>query len=121
MVLIRRLVAAAIFAATLIAGWMFASRNGALVDVDVLVAQVPQVKLWLVLVVAFGAGAIVAGTIGMLSLTRARMVSRRYRKTVAGLQSEVHELRNLPLAAVEPGSRPEAALAEAVESTGTGS
>ena len=99
MVLIRRLVAAAIFAATLIAGWIFASRNGALVDVDVLVAHVPEVKLWLVLVVAFATGLLVSGAIGMFSLARARMVSRRYRKMVAGLQSEVHELRNLPLAA----------------------
>jgi hypothetical protein len=118
-VLIRRLVAAALFAATLIAGWMFASRNGALVDVDVLVVQVPEVRLWLVLVVAFAAGLLIAGAVGMFSLARARMVSRRYRKMVAGLQSEVHELRNLPLAPGD-GPSPEAALGEAVGSTGMG-
>ena len=98
MILIRRLLAAAIFTATLIAGWMFAARNGVLVDVDALALRVTEVKLWLALLVAFAAGVLIAGTIGMLSVARARMVTRRYRRTVAGLESEVHQLRNLPLA-----------------------
>ena len=119
MVLIRRLLAAALFAATLIAGWLFASRNEARVDVDVLVVQVPEVKLWLVLVVAFALGLLIAGAVGMFSLARARMVSRRYRKLVAGLQSEVHELRNLPLAPGD-GRSPEATLGEAVGTAGMG-
>ena len=47
---------AGIFAATLIAGWMFAARNADIVAVDVLAMRVPDVRLWLALLIAFGAG-----------------------------------------------------------------
>jgi uncharacterized integral membrane protein len=118
-VLIRRLVAGVIFAAMLVAGWTFAHRNGAVVDVDLLALHVSEVKLWLALLAAFAAGALIAGTIGMLSLARAGMVARRYRRTVAGFESEVHELRNLPLASGDAvGSQP--ALQEVIGNTGTG-
>jgi uncharacterized integral membrane protein len=106
-VLIRRLVAGAIFAAMLIAGWTFAHRNEVVVDVDLLALRVAEVRLWLALLAAFTAGGLIAGAVGMLSLARAGMVARRYRRTVAGLESEVHELRNLPLASSDAaGSQP---------------
>ena len=34
-------------------------------------------------------------------VARKSLVARRYRKTVAGLESEIHQLRNLPLASSE--------------------
>jgi uncharacterized integral membrane protein len=98
----------------LVAGWTFAARNGAVVDVDILVAQVSEVRLWLALLGAFSAGLLIAGTAGMLSLARAGMVTRRYRRTVAGLESEVHQLRNLPLAAGDTAGS-QVALDKAVE------
>ena len=118
-ILIRRLVAAAIFTATLVAGWMFAARNGALVDVDMLALRLADVKLWLALLVAFAVGAGVAGGVGMLALAKAGMLARRYRRTVAGLESEVHELRNLPLGSGDAPVSPPALDAQ-VGKTGTG-
>jgi hypothetical protein len=32
-------------------------------------------------------------------LARSRLVARRYRREVGGLEAEIHQLRNLPLAA----------------------
>ena len=60
MVLIRRLMAAGIFAATLVAGWTFAARNGDVVAVDMLAVRVSEVKLWLALLPAFAGWALVA-------------------------------------------------------------
>lgn len=118
MVLIRRLMVAGIFAATLIAGWMFAARNADTVAVDVLAVRVSDVKLWLALLIAFAAGGLLAGVIGMLALAKARMVTRRYRKSVAGLESEVHQLRNLPLASGNADAS-QAVLAEGSGTVGT--
>ena len=118
MVLIRRLMVAVIFAATLIVGWTFAARNAGSVAVDVLAVRVPDVKLWLALLIAFAAGASLAGTIGMLSLAKAGMIARRYRRTVAGLESEVHQLRNLPLASGDAAAS-QAALADDSGTAGT--
>ena len=119
MVLIRRLVAGAIFATVLVAGWSFAHRNGAVVDVDLLALRVADVKLWLALLVAFAAGALIAGTIGMFSLARAGMIARRYRRAVSGLESEVHELRNLPLA-TSAAAGSQSRLGEVEQGAGTG-
>jgi len=118
-ILIRRLVVAVIFTALLVAGWMFAARNGGVVDVDVLALKIPEVKLWLVLLVAVALGAAIAGAFGMLALAKAGMLARRYRRTVAGLESEVHELRNLPLASGDD-PKPPPAIEAAVGKTGTG-
>ncbi len=118
MVLIRRLVAAVIFMATLIAGWRFAAGNAGAVEIDLLVWVVPDVRQWLALLVAFAAGGLVAGTFGMLASARAGMVARRYRRAVAGLESEVHQLRNIPLASADAAAS-EGALGQAAEKVGT--
>lgn len=121
MVLIRRLLVIAVFSAMLIAGWMFASANGEDVKIDLLAVRLPEVKLWLALAVAFAAGAVVAGTIGLLPLAKARMVTRRYRRTVAGLESEVHQLRNLPLASGDAdAAESQGAIEEPTAKAGTG-
>ena len=93
----RRLVLLAIFVALLVAGWRFAAENSAAVEVDYLVGEDSGVALWMVLVVTFASGAAAAGAVVGFALARARLLARRYRKRLAGLEAEVHQLRNLPL------------------------
>jgi uncharacterized membrane protein YciS (DUF1049 family) len=97
MVLLRRALLVLVFVAVLTAGWRFAAQNSSEVTVSYLAGQTPSVALWLALLVTFGLGAAVAGAISGFELARAGLLARRYRRTVAGLEAEVHQLRNLPL------------------------
>jgi uncharacterized integral membrane protein len=101
----RRLVVLAIFVALLVGGWSFATNHPTPVTVDYWFGQFVDVPLWLVLVVSFGCGAALVGVLAGLEMARMGLVARRYRSAIAGLEEEVHQLRNLPLAA-------DAALAE---------
>ena len=56
------------------------------------------VSLWLVLLIAFGAGALLAGVSLVYAVIKKNLVARRYRKAVKSLELEIHQLRNLPLA-----------------------
>jgi uncharacterized integral membrane protein len=98
---VRRLLGIVIFVGVLALGWRFAAQNSAEVTVDVLVGRFSGVSLWLTLVVAFAAGGVVVGLAGLYQLARLGLIVRRYRKTVRGLEAEVHQLRNLPLAEEE--------------------
>lgn len=98
MVLARRLLLAAFVVAVLVLGWTLASRNGAQVSVDTVVYRFEAVRLWEVLLGAFALGAVVVGALVCFSLARARLLARRYRKEIRGLEKEVHQLRNLPVA-----------------------
>jgi hypothetical protein len=97
MMVIRRVLLVALFAAVLVGGWSFAHRNAERVAVDLLFASFGDVALWLALVVSFACGVGAALLLSAVGLTRAGLLTRRYRKAVAGLEGEVHQLRNLPL------------------------
>ncbi len=75
--------------------------NSVLVNVDLLVWQAPPLPIWLVLGLAFLLGVLCASAGLLYQLAKKSLVTRRYRKTVAGLESEIHQLRNLPLAGSE--------------------
>jgi uncharacterized integral membrane protein len=94
----RRLLGLGLFVGALVVGWRFAGRNAAVVTVDYLLGQATEVPLWAALVGAFGLGAIGAGAVGAYQVARVQLMARRYRKKVRGLESEIHQLRNLPLA-----------------------
>jgi uncharacterized integral membrane protein len=96
--LARRLLAVAVFAGLLVAGWQFAASNSQLVPVHYPGGSFEGRALWMVLLVAFGAGAVLTALISVVSGARIRLVARRYRKLVGSLQAEVHQLRSLPLA-----------------------
>ena len=102
MVLLRRVLLGLLFAAVLIGGWRFAAQNSSPVTVGYLAGETPGVALWLALLVAFGLGAVVTALFAGMSLARTGLLARRYRKTVAGLEAEVHQLRNLPLIDEDP-------------------
>ncbi len=112
--LTRRLLAIVVFAGLLVAGWQFAASNAQPVPVHYPGGEFAGRALWVVLLVAFGSGAVLAALVAVVRGARIRLVSRRYRKLVESLQAEVHQLRSLPLAeqptTPDSGSVPPAGL-----------
>ena len=94
---VRRWIGVALIAAVLIGGWSLKSGNDEPVAVDFLFGEI-QLELWEALLCAFAVGFVLAGAGWLWSGVRARMTLRRYRKEVGGLEAEIHQLRNLPLA-----------------------
>jgi hypothetical protein len=97
MVLLRRVFLAALFVGALIGGWTFASENSALVGIHFGFGSQVEVQLWAALIGSFGAGVGICFMVVLGRLTRSSLAQRRYRKTVAALEAEVHQLRNLPI------------------------
>jgi uncharacterized integral membrane protein len=95
--LARRLLAIVVFVGLLIAGWQFAASNADPVPVHYPGGEFTARALWMVLLVAFGAGVVLATLVAVVRGAQIRLVSRRYRKLVDSLQAEVHQLRSLPL------------------------
>ena len=103
---VRRWIGVALIAAVLIGGWSLKIGNDDTVAVDFLFGKFEDVELWQALLCAFAAGFALAGSGWVWHSLRARMTLRRYRKAVGGLEAELHQLRNLPLATgSEPGRR----------------
>ena len=98
---LRRALGVGLFAGLFVAAWRFVSGNGAPTDLDLVFFDLHQVPLWSALVGAFALGASCAGASLVYELAKKSFVARRYRKELAGLESEIHQLRNLPLAAPE--------------------
>jgi uncharacterized integral membrane protein len=95
--LVRRVFALVVFVGLLVGGWHFAADNSGLVTIYHLAGETGEIALWKVLLVAFGSGAGIAMVLGWVREARVRLVSRRYRKAIVGLEAEVHQLRSLPL------------------------
>jgi uncharacterized integral membrane protein len=98
--MLRRILAAVVFVGLFWVVWQFVGGNSDPVDIDLIVLRVP-LPLWVALLGSFGIGALCAGASLVYSLAKRSFATRRYRKQVAGLESEIHQLRNLPLAAAE--------------------
>ncbi len=111
--ILRRLLLLAVFGAVLVLGWKFASVNSQTVSVHYVFGEIPDVPLWAVLLASFGSGAVVAGVLSFYELIRQGWIARRYRKTARELESEIHQMRNLPLVGSSPDAEPnEIAAAE---------
>jgi len=98
MLWLRRLVWIACFVATLVFGWSFAHRNAEPVHVDYLLGALEEPG-WVVVLAAFVLGGGAAALLLGLHAARLGLATRRYRKLASGLEQELHQLRNLPLAA----------------------
>jgi uncharacterized integral membrane protein len=94
---LRRWIGVALIATILVGGWSLKAENAANVDVSFLFGKI-ELELWEALLIAFATGFALAGSGWLWQSLRARMVERRYRKAVGGLEAELHQLRNLPLA-----------------------
>lgn len=77
--------------------WRFAQGNAAPVDVDLVWHQYTGVALWRVAVAALALGALLVAFVAGVLGARGWLVKRRYRKAIKQLESEVHQLRSLPL------------------------
>ena len=99
-----RLLWVAVFVGVLVFGWWFAAANASLVPVSYVFGEFSPTPVWVALLAAFALGAAVAGSIGAYQALKRGLVMRRYRKTVRGLEAELHQLRNLPLAAGDAAS-----------------
>lgn len=96
--IVRKLLVAVLFVGVLVLGWRFAADHASGVVIRTPVSE-SEVSLWLALLGAFALGVLLTGTIASLRLMRQGMLTRRYRKLIRDLESEVHQLRNLPLTA----------------------
>ena len=113
--LVRKLFALVAFVGLLVGGWHFAADNSELVTVYHPAGEIGEVSLWKALLIAFGSGAGIAAMVGLVRGARLRLVSRRYRKEIAGLEAEVHQLRSLPLSEGEPSGAPELEAGDVLE------
>jgi uncharacterized integral membrane protein len=109
-----RLLWMSLFVGVLVIGWRFAGANGETVRIALPIGEFAPAPLWQALLAAFAAGAGAAALIGLYQVAKLRLVGRRYRKAVRGLEAEVHQLRTLPLSGEAPpivgeGERLEAA------------
>ncbi len=95
---LRRILAAVVVVALIVVVRFFPDHNTARVDIDLLVTQFSAVPLWFALATTFVTGLSAALLVCGLLLLKARLLGRRYRRAIADLESEVHHLRNLPLA-----------------------
>ena len=104
--MLRRLLVVGVFAGLFAATWRFVSSNSSPTDLDLVLLQLHQIPLWSALLGAFALGATCAGASLLYELAKKSFAARRYRKQLAGLESEIHQLRNLPLAAPDAPSGP---------------
>ena len=102
--MLRRLLLVVVFAVLFAAAWRFVSGNSSPIELDLVLLRLHQIPLWSALLGAFVLGAVCAGASLVYELAKRSFAARRYRKELAGLESEIHQLRNLPLAAPDsPG------------------
>ena len=98
---LRRLIVLVLLAGLVFVSSTLPDANSVLVNVDLLFWQAPPMELWLALGSSFLIGVLCASAGLLYQLAKKSLVARRYRKTVVGLESEIHQLRNLPLAGSE--------------------
>ena len=95
---VRRALLLALVVGVLTAGWQFAAENQEPVSVNYLSGELEDVALWKVILACFGGGAGLVALFSMFASAKNGLIARRYRKAIGGLEAEVHQLRNLPLA-----------------------
>ncbi len=109
MKLVRWLLVTAFFVGAFVLALRFSSANEGPVSVDLLFVRFPEVALWLALVAAFGAGAAAILLLTLYQLARLGLLARSYRRLAAKRETEIHQLRNMPLGGEASGAK---ALAE---------
>ncbi len=93
-----------LFVAALVVGWNFGAANATTLDIDLLWLKVAEITVWQLTLAAFGLG---AGSVLLLACflgARGWLLRRRYRATIRRLESELHQLRSLPLSDAGSGS-----------------
>lgn len=104
---LRWILAIASFACVAVAFALFVVGNAQSVRLDLPLLQPVYAPLWLALAGSFFCGALAASAGLLFQLGKKTLAARRFEKRVAGLESEIHQLRNLPLAADDSLLAPE--------------
>lgn len=81
----------------------FSSENEQLVVVHYLAGATEQIELWHALALAAGVGAISSALPLAYLWTRSRLLVWQYRRTMNRQETEIHQLRNLPLTTPQGG------------------
>ena len=118
MLWLRRMVGIAFFVAVLVFGWTFANRNAERVHIDYLIGTLDEPG-WVIVLAGVLLGAVATAIVLGFQAARLALTARRYRKLASGLEEEVHQLRNLPLAAPD-GPTARGVAARSPESGGIG-
>lgn len=96
---LRRIVGLAVLAGIVWFVWRFATTNAEPVVVTLPgLGALSEAPLWLTLVAAAGGGLGVGLLAALYQVAKLGLLARRYRKVAKGLEAEIHQLRNLPLA-----------------------
>jgi uncharacterized integral membrane protein len=93
---LRRIVFVGVFVGLLLVGWRFAAGNSTTVQVDYVFSRSGDVALWKALLLSAGVGVSITFFLMILSLIGARLETRRFRKTVSGLETELEQFRPAP-------------------------
>ncbi len=101
MIILRRIIVLGLFCGLAYVSWLFAVSNAEIVRIDYLLGSLDTAPVWMALLGSAGIGAVLVGFFASLQLFRSWFVGRRYRKAISELETEVHQLRNLPLAVEE--------------------
>jgi uncharacterized membrane protein YciS (DUF1049 family) len=86
-----------LFVAALWIGWSFRAGNASPIALDLIWFRVPEVEIWRAVLVSLGCGAVAASILVGFAWLRVRLLNRRYRSTIRRLETELHQLRSLPL------------------------
>jgi len=95
--MLRRILAGALFVGLFAFAWSFAKHNADVVDVYYGLGTAQGVGVGELIASVFAGGVLIGCVTMLVPYLRARLLGRRYRKQVERLETEVHELRNLPL------------------------
>ena len=86
-----------LFVGTLVLGWNFAAANAATIEIDLLWITLVEISVWKLVIASFALGGTIVGTTFGFLWLRGWELRRRYRKTIRKLESELHQMRSLPL------------------------
>ena len=89
-------------------GWSFQSANLAVIDIDLLWITIEGVSVWKLVLAAFALGAALVFLAATFFYTRGLILRRRYRATIRRLESELHQMRSLPLSDAGASAPPDA-------------
>ena len=81
----------------------FRENNSVPIDLDLIWIRIPNLEVWSLILGSIGLGASLSLTVVGFAWMRGRLLNSRYRRAIKRLESELHEMRSLPLA----GSRKE--------------
>jgi uncharacterized integral membrane protein len=120
--ILRRVLLLLLFVGLFFATWQFTHHNDQGVQVDLIFWTAQHTPLWAALLISFSAGILVAVALLLLPMARTGLLARRYRREVRDLESEIHQLRNLPLAGSDgPGKgAPAAEVGDPIPATPRG-